>query len=279
MILSTSAILLIRSFPESLPHYLYSLLKSRHFSLSNPPLISYFLHGNACHNLFLLHNVHPPHITRATTNPPLPSAFMPLWSPGVPLTFSPLLCISAPHCGSPPTLHGRGFAVTYGSQPLLMPERHTSTEQRANLLVSPHCSIFLPFHDFSSKLRGFCPPTCCNSLVSQLGFELCTGTPPQHRFLPNWAYQALQALPVTAPPTAASLTCICLQRPGRIPRVGHRAFWRATSLLDVPASPTAASNSHWRALFFQLATLKSVLPVFAVNRCTKSKPYRPSIWI
>lgn len=78
MILSTSAILLIPSFPESLPHYLYSLLKSRRFSLSNPSLISYFLHGNACHNLFLLHNVHPPHTTRATTNPPLPSAFMPL---------------------------------------------------------------------------------------------------------------------------------------------------------------------------------------------------------
>lgn len=115
--------------------------KTRHFPLFNPSFISHFLHASACHILFLLHSVRPPHTTRATINPPLPPAFMPLWSPGVPPTFSPPLCISAPRCGSP---HPPSMAKV-----LLWPLTHS------------HCWCQRQTHKHWTKNK----PTCSPSLL------------------------------------------------------------------------------------------------------------------
>lgn len=115
--------------------------KTRHFPLFNPSFISHFLHASACHILFLLHSVHPPHTTRATINPPLPPAFMPLWYPGVPPTFSPPLCISAPCCGSP---HPPSMAKV-----LLWPLTHS------------HCWCQRQTHKHWTKNK----PTCSPSLL------------------------------------------------------------------------------------------------------------------
>lgn len=81
---------------------------------------------------------------------------MPLWSPGVPPTFSPLLCISAPRCGSPPTFHGRGFAVTSGSQPLLMPETDTQALNKEQTYLYPFTAPFSShFMIFPPNSEGF----------------------------------------------------------------------------------------------------------------------------
>lgn len=209
------------------------------------------------------------------------SAFMPLWSPGVPPALSPLLCISAPRCGSPPTLHGRGSAVTSGSQPLLMPETDTQALNKEQAYSYPltapfssHFMIFPPNSEDFAHQHTVTPSTFHSSVLNSAPAQLYSSDFYPTEYIKPCKLCQLLLLPLLLPWHASACSA-----QGGSPRVGHRAFWRATSLLDVPASPTAASNSHWRTLFFQMATLKSVLPVFAVHWHTESKPYQPSIWI
>lgn len=170
-----------------------------------------------------------------------------------PQVFPPLLCISAPRCGSPPTLHGRAFAVTSGSQSLLMPQTdNTSTEQRANQLVSSHYSIFLLFHDFSSKLRGFCPPTMLQLPPSRFTARIWTlhqhcSTAQISTPLNTIKPCQLLLLPLLLPWHA----CACSSQGGSLELAtglfgGLPACWMCQPLQQLHPTPTdALCSSNW----------------------------------
>lgn len=125
MIFFSSAILLIPSYPESLPHHLYSLPQKQalfpiqsfpHPSLSPWQCLPYPLSSPQCPSpshhqgnnkssfTFCLHAFMIPRCSCHPLSTALHFCLM-LWFPT--------------------HLHGRGFAVTSGSQPLLMPETDT----------------------------------------------------------------------------------------------------------------------------------------------------------
>lgn len=242
------------------------------------PAYATFSMPELCHILFPFRNaaseaLQPPPTTGATINPPSPTPSLPTCSdPQVFATgFSPLLSVSAPTLRfpslSPRHRLRRNLRVTASAD---AGDKHASTEQRANPLVplTPPFSFHLPIFPQIHRFLLHLPPRftaqfwtlhrrCSTAKIStQLSTEPCE-------------LCQLPLLPLLLPRHASA----CRGR-GGTPMVVQRAFWRATSVLEVPASLTAASNSHCCALFLQLATLKSVLPVFAVNRHRESKPYR-----
>lgn len=128
-------------------------LKSRRLSLFNPSLVSHFLHGNACHIVFLLHNVPPPHTTRATINPSLPPAFIHRCSPHL----LPTALHFCPTLWFPTHLHGRGFAVTSGSQPVLMTETDTQALNKEQTDCIPSLHYFPPTSWFFLQTQRVLP--------------------------------------------------------------------------------------------------------------------------
>lgn len=191
-----------------------------------------------------------------------------------PAGFSPLLRVSAPTLWFPSLppwqriCYNLRVAASADAR-----DRYTSTEQEQTPSYLP--PLRFPYiSQPSPQIHGvlntdmLCLPP---HFTTQLWTPHCTA--PQQRFLPSWASNLASFANYHSSYCFFPDMHLLAAAGEALSTVVQRAFWRPTSMLEVPASLTAASNSLWCALSFELATLKSVLPVFAVNRYTEGKPY------